>query len=177
VNDDQPGQFVACGDSGGPDIAPFGPDDSPFDQVIGVHSTGAIPNVTVSSAIVTGWVQDELGGVYLTNDQTRQTVQVVGGAFNFVTAGSTSATAFKYDSTLSHITANSQCLGISAGAPRMVTCNNSDSTQSWNILWDRTIRNAQSGLCLTAASTTSVTASACKTFPRYDQYWAFKSQN
>jgi hypothetical protein len=170
-------QYTNCGDSGGPDIAPFGTDDSPYDQIIGVHSTGANPDVFVNSALVTRWVQDQLGGIYLINDNVAGVGQVSGNVLGFVPVGSSLATAFKYDSATQQIIAGSQCLGLTSGLPRAQACDTNNATQRWNVLWNRWITNTTNNQCLKALSSTNVVVQTCVSSIQAAQYWTFITQN
>jgi hypothetical protein len=167
-------QYVDCGDSGGPDIAPYGTDDSPYDQIIGVHSTGAIPNATVQSAVVTRWVQDQMGGIFLYND-AQQMVSITNNAINFVPFGDAAAASIIYDSSTMQITADGLCLGLVGGTPVTETCDVNDPTQQWNVVWNRWITNASNNLCLTAVSPTNVTVQSCD--GTSNAYWTFMTQN
>ena len=64
-------QAVMCGDSGGPDHANIGPEDFVWTHLIGIHSTGKLLNTPVQSSVTGRWVQDTIGGTYLSSDSNR----------------------------------------------------------------------------------------------------------
>jgi hypothetical protein len=168
------GQWVDCGDSGGPDIAAFGTDDDPYDQIIGVHSTGAVPYVTVESAMVTRWVQDQMGGIFLYSN-AQQMVNITNNAIGFVPFGDATATSLVYDGATKQIIAGGLCLGLSWGLPRTMACDGNDMTQQWNVLWNRWITNASNNLCLTALDASNVVVQTCDSTE--NAYWTFLTQN
>jgi len=165
ANSNSSGQVLICGDSGGPDIAFLGIELT-WDHIIGVHS-GANSS-TVESTATAKWLQDTLGGLYVSSlwDRNRDAGIFFNGPATQLFLYSTSLTGnisrLKYDLTTKRLTAtaNGLCLDSTAS---LVTCSSSTS-QQWNTSAS-TLRlvNVSSGKCLTHSGTGTLLMQACAT--------------
>ncbi|HEX6272829.1 MAG TPA: discoidin domain-containing protein [Polyangiaceae bacterium] len=171
-NGGNPPQSIICGDSGGPDFTPL----AGAWHILGVHSTGtgSTSERAVSTAAGT-WVQDTLGGLYLSPDSMpNYNFAVTSSWVPFLAPNTGSAQTLRYDPATQRINAAglSRCL-VPAGGEPMAPCQDI-ALQRWAVGADRRIVHVQSGLCLTAANI-QVSAQPCNGSSA--QRWQFHAQS
>jgi hypothetical protein len=177
------GQAVYCGDSGGPDFANIGPEDFVWTHQIGVHSRGAGP--TGISTLMSSWIQDQLGGYYLSTDWMRDQdvgINANNQAWRFAKTDAR-VRLFKYNTSTQRISfmqnGSTRCLGLGANSSVMSQTCSSSNAQKWTISNHRTIQNVQSSQCLMATDGSDIRMQPCS-FATIEigerQHWAFHPQ-
>jgi hypothetical protein len=166
-----PPQSVICGDSGGPDLIALA---GAF-QILGVHSEGTFnPGDQAVSTAAGTWVEDTLGGLYLSPDSmANYNFSVTSSWVPFLDLNTNINQTLRYDPATQRINAfaMSRCL-VPAGGEPMAPCQDIP-LQRWAVGSDRRIIHVQSGLCLTAANI-QVFGATCNDSPA--QRWQFHAQ-
>jgi hypothetical protein len=183
LNQSTDGQSLFCGDSGGPDFAGLGTEDFGWTHLIGVHSTGAgLPGSSASSAVTGTWVQDQLGGLYLSSDWSRTLdLGQAGTQTLLVSVTDPRAVRLRYDPADQRIqlVGSSMCLARNtSNLIQFLSCSTS-SGQKWTISADRQFQNAQNGQCLTVSEINEASLQPCSWATEEiakRQHWAFHPQ-
>jgi hypothetical protein len=170
-NGGDPAQSIICGDSGGPDFVLLGA----ALQAAGVHSQGALSlgEKSLSTAANT-WVQDTLGGMYLSPDSmANYNFAVNANWVPFLTTNDNNGRTLRFYPSTKRINAfgANRCL-VPTNQAAMATCQDV-ALQRWDIGADRRIIHIDSGQCLTASGT-SVFGAACDGSAA--QRWQFHPQ-
>jgi hypothetical protein len=174
TNSNQNGQSLICGDSGGPDFVLIGDRW----QGISVHSSGVFSPATSTSTST--WVQDTLGGIYL-SPASALNLNVVVGSSTFVVSLHDNVTApsgavLHYDPATQRINEQSLFRCLTPGNPALMRDACQDLTrQRWSLGIDGRITSVSDGTCLTASGT-SVFTSACGSPLPMSQTWGFHPQ-
>jgi hypothetical protein len=120
-NGGNPPQSIICGDSGGPDFIPL----AGAWQILGVHSTGTLaPSELAGSTAAGRWVQESIGGLYLTPDSMPTFNFAVSSSWvPFLVENTGIAQTLRYDPATQRINASglSRCL-VPAGGEPMAAC-------------------------------------------------------
>jgi hypothetical protein len=178
-------QTNICGDSGGPDHANLGNEDFVWTHLIGVHSTGRNVGTPVQSSVPGLFVQNVLGGSYLSSDVNRDLDLAQFSKFGLkwyglVAKTDTRATRMTYDPQTQRISGGGSCMMQSGSSVVPATCGSltNPNAQRWVFSAQRTLKNVASGQCLTTSGG-SPTAQACSTLTvdiELQQAWAFHPQ-
>jgi hypothetical protein len=167
------GQKVICGDSGGPDIGWLGSDDFTWAHVVGVHSAGT---TNMTNTATNKWLQDTLGGVYLSSYWDRTKNVAANGTTGLQVLSASSGILMKYNADTQQVIAVSanKCLTTSL---TLATCSTS-SSQKWIVSGSQRIAAASGAGCLTHSATSSLTLQACSSAVEMSQrqMWAWHPQ-